>query len=313
MPSKKKSSRTLTPEVSIIIVNYRSLNLIDDCISSIYEHSSVQNFEIIVITNSGWGENGQKVIDKYPDVNWINPKKNLGFSAANNLGARNSSGKNLFFLNPDTLFVNDVIDKLLVASTNYPDSGIIGPFTLNNDLTHQPTVKNEFGLDHMLIIAFPFLKLFYPNKVFGHIEINKTQYVEVINGSAIFIPSELFVKIGGMNEDYFMYWEENDLCLSVKNTGKKILFCADARIIHLGGQTTNNVFIPMEIEKHRSQKQYLKKFAPQYVFLNRILGSITYFWRFIGALVLFKKCKISQFGTLFLWYTLKYDQHPWPE
>ncbi|HKJ34365.1 MAG TPA: glycosyltransferase [Balneolales bacterium] len=309
MPIKLNPNHKLTPDVSIIIVNYKSMNLIYDCISSIQKHSNNQSYEIIVVSNSIWNTDDLKVMDKYPDVRWFNPKNNAGFAAANNIGAEQANGKYLFFLNPDTLFHNDVIGTLLEASEQYPDAGIIGPYTLNSDLTHQPSVKNEFGLDHMLILAFPFLKILFSNKTFGHIPVKSTRYVEVVNGSALFMPHKLFDEIGGMNESYFMYWEENDLCKSVISMGKKILFYDNTKIIHLGGQTTGDVFIPMEIEKHRSQKQYLKKFAPQYVSLNRILGSIAYLWRFIGAIILLNKRKISQFGTLFYWYTFKYDQH----
>ncbi|HKJ32238.1 MAG TPA: glycosyltransferase family 2 protein [Balneolales bacterium] len=307
MTANSHNKKNDEPRVSVIIVNYHSMELIDNLITSIYKHSSHHQFEIIVVSNSEWGDHGKILFDKYPDIHWVNHGKNLGFSAANNIGARRAKGQYLFFLNPDTLFTTDVIGELLLAKSKYPDAGIIGPYTLNADMTHQPSVKNEFGLNHMLILAFPFLKLFFPQNKFGHISITNTQFVDVINGSALFLERNLFLKVGGMNEDYFMYWEENDLCRSVKNAGKKILFYKEAQIIHFGGETTQKVFVPMEIEKHRSQKQFLVKFDPRYVRLNRVLGAVAYLWRFIGSLLLFNKKKVTQFGSIFLWYIFKYE------
>ena len=305
MESDTKHSGNI--DISIIIINYQSIDLIEHCLDSIYRHKNDLKTEIIVVSNSEWGEKGTALLEKYPEITGINPGKNAGFAAANNLGAQSAAGKFLFFLNPDTLFVNDVLKELIQAAYEYPEAGIIGPYTYNPDMSHQPSVKNEFGMDHMLFLAFPFLRFFFTHKDFGHLPIKKTQYVEVVNGSAMFMSRHLFNEIGGMNESYFMYWEENDLCKSVKERGKKILFYERAKIIHLGKQTTHSVFIPMEIEKHRSQKRYLMKFHPKYVFSNRILGSITYLWRLMGSILLFRKGKVSQFGSLFLWYLFKYD------
>ncbi len=301
------TSSHINPDVSVIIVNYRSMKLIGDCISSIKQNNDSVRYEVIVVSNSEWGDDGKAVMEKYPEVHWINPEKNAGFAAANNIGADKATGRYLFFLNPDTLFANDVLNHLLQAVSDYPEAGLIGPMTLNPDGSHQPSVKNEFGMDHMFVLAFPFLKIFFGNKIFGHIPVKKTQFVEVINGSAMFIERELFVKTGKMNESFFMFWEENDLCRSVRNTGKEILFYDKAQIIHLGGQTTRDVFIPMEIEKHRSQKRYIMKFEPGYVVWNRLLGTISYFWRTLGAIILFRKRKISQFGNILIWYIFKYD------
>lgn len=301
------SSQHSKPDVSVIIVNYHSMKLIDDCISSIKQFNKSVRYEVIVVSNSEWGDNEKAVMEKHPEVQWINPGKNMGFAAANNIGADHASGEYLFFLNPDTLFVNDVLGHLSQTISEYPDAGLIGPLTLNPDGSHQPSVKNEFGMDHMLVLAFPFLKIFFRNKKFGHIPVKKTQFVEVINGSAMFIKRNLFFKIGKMNESFFMFWEENDLCKSVRKTGKRILFYDGARIIHLGGQTTRNVFIPMEIEKHRSQKRYLMKFEPGHVSWNRLLGAISYFWRTLGAILIFRKRKVSQFGNILFWYIFKYD------
>ena len=293
-----------SPLVSIIIVNYKCVDLILDCIKSIYNLNTVKRIEIIVISNSELADEEKRNL-LLRKVKVIPLDKNVGFATANNIGAENASGTYLFFLNPDTLFANDVIKELLNASDARSDAGIIGPMTLGINQIQQATAKRKFDFAEMLTVAFPFFRKIW-NQTPSVFRPSQTQFVDVVNGSAMFIRKDLFMEVGKMNENYFMYWEENDLCLRVQSRDRKVLYCMEAIIIHLGGETTKSIFLPMEIHKHRSQKIYIATYFPNLLFVNRILGIIAYSWRFAGSVILFRWKKVKQFGSILIWYTFTY-------
>lgn len=294
--------------VSIITVNYYSEKDILECFKSIYSLTN-NRFELILVSNSPVDPALHATLKSYNiDATIIENKENLGFAKACNIGAKNSSGDFLFFLNPDTRFLNDVIEKLFKCFYEKPSIGLIGPHTFDETGHSIPSVKNAFSVSYLLHLMFPPLVWFLnQDRLTGHYLPNKTQKVSVINGHAMFISTDLFNDLNGMEERFFMYWEENDLCKRVQEANKSVLFCHSSKLMHIGSTSTSNYFFKMEIEKHRSQMRFVKIHFPKLLFLNRMSGTIGYFWRTLLSLLLFRKNKTNQFWKIFIWYCFRYS------
>lgn len=295
------------PAVSVIIVNYNSLALISDCIDSIKTFTSVP-FEIIIVSNSHEElVEIQTVKEKLPSINYIESGSNLGFSKANNIGANHAKGKYLFFLNPDTVLLNNAIDLLHDKIDQTPEIGLIGPAIFDSEGNQEPSVVGHISSSTLFSLAFPFLRFFLPPKhQEGFYSPNSSEFVDVVHGSSMMISSKLYNEVEGMDEDFFLYSEERDLCLKVAKTDHKVLFFNEAKVEHIGGGASENLFLPLEIEKHRSKKKLIRKNYPQLVILNKFCGILGYGFRTIFSVLTFNRFKIQQFGTLFYWYLFIY-------
>jgi hypothetical protein len=233
--------------------------------------------------------------------------ENLGFATACNIGSTLASGDHLFFLNPDTRFNNDVITHLVKCSVKYTDAGIIGPKTFSTSSNISATAKEHLSPSFFLFLMIPFFRFFSDErKIGGHFIPEDTGYVPVLNGHALLISRALYQQLGGMDELFFMYWEENDLCLRAKKKGYKTVYCNEAELTHHKGTSTSPFFLKMEIERHRSQKKYILKHLQKYHSVNRISGIIGYSWRVLLSLFTLDKKKVSQHFTVLKWYLFTY-------
>lgn len=295
-------------KVSIITVNYYSEEEILQCYRSVIDKTKI-SFELILVSNSPIKDDFRNNLLSLPSKVLIKETgNNLGFAKACNLGSELATGDFLFFLNPDTRFINDVLSELIKCYDHYEQPGILGPKTFNESGTPVPSVKNHLSLVYFFSLMIPLLNFIFSIKYkTGHYLPAQTSEVPVLNGHALFIKKMLFKIVNGMEEKFFMYWEENDLCLKVKTQKKQAIFCNNAKLIHKSGTSTRPYFINMEIEKHRSQKKFILKHYPSWNFLNRISGCIGYSWRTIGSLFTFDRIKIAQFWNIFIWYCFRYN------
>jgi len=237
----------MTASLSIIIVNYNSIQLISDCLQSIFQSDPLLPFEIIIVDNS-LNENDEQIIHgKFPSVQWIRMDYNSGFARANNTGIRNSNGDAVLLLNPDTLFEDDSITQCyerLIRSKHIGASVQL----LNPDKTPQITGSYfiKGGINHFL--PLPVLgKLF---KWLGtRLKVKKTNVPEAkgevevdwINGAFLMVKRTAIEKAGLLDEDFFLYAEEIEWCSRLLRYGS---FCVygDLHAIHLQGETANETF-----------------------------------------------------------------------
>lgn len=221
-----------SPDVSIVIVNYNTKVLLCDCLDSIFSLTKRIDFEVIVVDNASSDGSETYVRERFPSILWVNSGSNLGFGRANNLGVERAMGKYIFFLNSDTILLNDAVSLFFdyMESNREKESlGVLGAYLLdkngnvNISCGYFPTPKREF--------AYLWRKLCHKS-----IEVsNSDKYVECISGADMFIPRELFLKIGGFDPQIFMYYEETDLQyrLSKIDVNRKVI--TGPRIIHLEG------------------------------------------------------------------------------
>lgn len=295
--------------VSIIIVNYNSLSLIENCIRSIQKFSTNSVSEIVIVSNSIEPEKKVaelKLLDKR--ILYINTGSNLGFAIANNIGAKKSSGEFLFFLNPDTILLNNAIDVLVDVFKRDIRTGVLGPAILDENKNIYPSVTGDFSFHVLLSLAIPLWnKITSPKNSKGFYIPDSSDDIDVIHGSAMFTSNKIFKSVGGMNEKFFLYCEERDFCLKTRKAGYKIQYTSKAKIQHIGGATSDpNNFIALEIIKHQSRKKLIEEHHSYLFRFNQICGVIGYFWRTLISILLRRKLKVRQFSKLLKWYLASY-------
>jgi GT2 family glycosyltransferase len=233
------------PDVSIVIVTYNSAEYIGNCIASILSQTK-RSCEIIVVDNASTDGTLERIKEKYPSVLLISNAGNAGFARANNQGFAVGTGRYFFLLNPDTLILDEAIDELVQYMDRNPDAGICGPKNVGPDLSLQ------YNCDHFPNILMQLTIYFHLDKIFPgfrwtnrflmkYWNYDEIKSVDRIQGCSLLIRSELYRLIGGLDNNYFMYFEETDLCYRVHKEGYKIVYYPDARIIHFGGESSKTV------------------------------------------------------------------------
>ena len=228
-------------DVSVIIVNYNTLELTKNTIDSVIEKTKNLNYEIILVDNSSTDGSVEFFEREYKDkIIFIKNNENLGFGRANNKGIEIAKGKYVFLLNSDTLLINNAIKILFDFMEKNENCGVCGGNLF--DINLRPT--NSFNMkmlsykdEYINSIVNLFLKIFkLKKKSFNYTQIPLK--VEIIIGADMFIRKNIFSKIGKFDEDFFMYHEESELCFRILKNGYKIYSIPQAEIIHLEGRSS---------------------------------------------------------------------------
>jgi GT2 family glycosyltransferase len=231
-------------DLSIICVNWNSLEYLRECLASVYENTHDISFEIIVVDNASPEGGIDSLKEKFPAIIVIKSSENLGFARANNLGFQHATGDYVLLLNPDTLLSGPAINILLSSARALPDAGILGGKLLNTDLSVQtqaiqkfPTITNQLVNIESLRLRWPAFPLWDIAPLF--VKNGRPVKVEVIPGACMLLRSEIFKKAGMFSEDYFMYAEDIDLNWKVRALGLSNYYIEDAQIIHHGGRSSS--------------------------------------------------------------------------
>jgi GT2 family glycosyltransferase len=256
-------------KLSIVIVSYNTCRLLNQCIFSIQRETNT-NYEIIVIDNDSKDGSYEMLINRYPKVKVIRNQKNVGFAKANNQGFAIASGKYYLMLNPDTVILEGALDKLVNFMDGNNDIGICGPRNVDPDgklqysCDHFPSVWNNLWSYINFANLFPEVKTFRRSQMM-YWDYSELRDVDKVMGSCLIIRSELYKKLNGLDENYFMYFEETDLCYRVRNLGYRVVFHPEAKIIHYGGESSKSqheeIYINDKIATYyyESQKYFFKK------------------------------------------------------
>lgn len=280
-------------ELSIIFVNWNSEEYLRESIASIYEHTHGVLFEIIVVDNASRAGSLDAIIQQFTDIMVIKSPENVGFARANNLGFKQSSGKYLLFLNPDTKFVNPAINIMLKQLRSLPDAGIAGSTLLNDDLTVQTSCIQNFPTILNQILDFETLRRRWPHwPLWGMSALvsnsSEPVAVEVISGACIMIKRDVFEGAGFFSRDYFMYAEDVELCYRVQQLGWKCYLAGDARVIHHGGGSSHKKANQWAaVTQRQAIFQFCRKTrGPRYALLYRIATGVAAVGRLMLVLVL---------------------------
>jgi len=249
-------------DVSIIIVNYNTISLLVNTVDSVFEKTEGVEYEIIVVDNNSSDNSKNILAEKYGyKITYIALSENIGFGRANNEGAKIAKGKNLFFLNPDTILLNNAVKILSDFLDSNPRVGCCGGnlFDADGRSTHSFArffTPSIFEIFDVLFKNLPKKIIYRRNIEFNYT--NKPLKVCYITGADLMIRSNIFNKLNGFDPDFFMYYEEVELEYRIRKSGCYIFNVPYAKIIHLEGKSFQNDYKKIDIF-FISQKIFIKK------------------------------------------------------
>ena len=231
-------------QLSIIYVNWNSLDYLRESIASVYQFTRHTEFEIIVVDNASPEGGIDEISQAFPQVTVIPSTRNLGFAGANNLGFAHSSGEYILLLNPDTQLFESSIDIMMDRAQKLSNAGIIGCKLLNTDRSVQLTSIQTFpNLINQVLDAEVLLTRWPKSRLWGIAPLFDdgvdTVPVQVITGACMLIRREVFEKAGRYSEDYFMYAEDLDLNYNVAKLGLTNYYVGATSLIHHGGRSSS--------------------------------------------------------------------------
>ena len=249
--------------VSIIYVNYKTCDLILDSVRSVKEMTCDVDYEIIVVDNHSEDCSLERIKECYPEIICIQSFENMGFGRANNLGLEKVKGDYVLFLNPDTLLRNDAISVLYRFMEANPSVGACGGNLY--DERGEPTTSfsrkfPSFVWEFLSIFYLPPLCFSYPKSKFFNKE-NIAIPVASVIGADLMVRRTVLDKLGGFSPDFFMNYEETELCHRIHKVGLGVYSVPTAQITHLEGRAS---YIK------RSRLYYL--YEGQYIYFRKVYG-----------------------------------------
>lgn len=248
-------------QLTIIVVNWNTRDLLRECLNSIPTAAADLTYEVIVIDNGSIDGSGEMVADQFPWVRLVENKQNLGFAAANNQAIALSRARHVLLLNSDARLLSGAAHTLVKYLDAHPQVGIVGPQLLNSDLTYQgswaefPTLVGELLLltDLARIAYGPA----YPSPPAE--QSRKQRMVDWVSGACLMARRAAIDAVGPLDEAYFMYAEETDWCYRMKQNGWSVAFVPEAVAIHASGASSRRVPERRRAQIYRSKWLFMRK------------------------------------------------------
>jgi len=289
-------------KLSIIIVSWNVREDLVRCLRSIEENRPFAEFKIIVVDNASSDGTVDSIKQDFPDVTIIANEENRGFAAANNQGIKKARGQYLFFLNPDTIVHPLSLDVLMNFMDGNSNAGACGSKLLNDDGTTQPSVRRFPTFRGALYrhTVFRFLGIFrseYKKWLMKDFDYDREMDVDEVTGAALMVRRSVIDRIGGMDESFFMYYEEVDLCYRIKQSGWRTVFVPEAVITHLGGRPTNQISVMSRILMLTSLLIFFRKYRGE-------LATGFFSCVFKPAIILRDVCNVAIGAVTFIFATV---------
>lgn len=264
-----KGNKIMRKKISYIIVTWNNEEIIEECLTSLLKYAAYET-EVIVVDNDSkdatcevirnLGKNKIKIIETHA---------NLGFSKANNVGIEYATGDYVFFVNPDVIFIEDIITPMVKMLDENSNIGVISPRLLYRDGTFQVSCCNFPSAKKVLWDDFHLCKLCSEEKKMKLAQAQyrgtKNHYVDWTYGAAHLCRMEDVKAVGGYPEGYFMYGEDTEFCMYFKDKlNKDTYYLWDSRLIHLGGYSEKKVLNSKKIVYGTNAAMY---------FVNKYYGS----------------------------------------
>jgi len=230
-------------DISVIIVSYNTADLIGPCLTSVLDQTGVDK-EIFIVDNASPDGSAALINKAFPAIHLIANEENRGFAVANNQAIAHCRGRYILFLNPDTVLQENCLSTSLSYLDGHPEIGLAGLHILNPDGTDQESVSRRY------------LSQRYTS---GELT-NLPGPIACVLGAAMIAPREAIISVGGFDEDYFLYGEDEDLCLRIRQQGLQIGFIEAARVVHYHGQSER---------KSTSAEVWRKKIRAEYLFYRK--------------------------------------------
>jgi GT2 family glycosyltransferase len=261
-------------DLSIIIVNWNTRQFLAQCLQSLQQTASAADpigrsltfgpylTEVFVVDNASQDDSVHSIRDQYRWVRLIENDQNVGFAPANNQALRVYAGRYALLLNSDTEVKPEAMQRLVDFMDQHPQAGAVGAHLLNGDGTLQPSCQP------MLTPWREFWRLTFLDWVVRRSTYDMERWtdasprqVEVIKGACLLVRRAALDRIGLLDEQYFMYTEEVDLCYRLLSDGWTLHWLPTAHVIHYGEASSQQMAEKMYVQLYRSKAQFYRKFG----------------------------------------------------
>jgi N-acetylglucosaminyl-diphospho-decaprenol L-rhamnosyltransferase len=246
--------------LSIIIVNWNTRDLLARCLASVYAHLPQAEAEVLVVDNGSTDDSPTMVREFFPLARLIRNSQNVGFARANNQAMQECIGQSILLLNSDTEVKPGALDGLLQVMEQYPEAGAAGSRLLNPDGTLQcscypaPTLSREFWRMLHLDVLWP-----YGSYRMTDWNLDMPREVDSVSGACLLLRRTALDQVGLLDEDYFFYSEEVDLCYRLRRAGWRIYWTPQAQVVHYGGQSSRQLRDEMFLRLYWGKIAYFRK------------------------------------------------------
>ena len=268
----------MAADISIVIVSYNVREYLRNCLGSIIRHSGRLTVEIIVVDNHSEDGSVEMVRGEFPSVKLIANQENYGFATANNQGMKESKGKYVLLLNPDTLLREDTLSVTRDYMERYPEVGCVGIKTYTASGSIFPN-GSSFPASWKVMAKFLMVKQILPNRwirrnfsrsvgrLFSYYaDRDVEREVDMVGGFFMFVRRGVIDTVGLMDEDYFLEIEDSDWCMRMKRAGWRVRYIPYASFIHLIGKS---------IDRYRfSKSSFLNEFTNTMRFYRKFYTSV---------------------------------------
>ena len=252
-------------DLSIIIVSHNHSKYLSKNIKSIIRNTVNINYEIVLVNNLKKDEGILNIVEKYPQIKYVENQFVKGFSANNNMGIKKSSGEYIAILNPDTYLLNNAFEIILGYMKKNKRIGVCGPKILNPDGSLQYSCRKFPSFKSFLYRRTPLRIFFNQNEINkDHLMINfdrvKPSKVDWMLGACLIIKRKQLEKIGMLDENFFMYCEDIDICYTMKNKSLDRVYVPEAEICHFHqAQTDKKFFSKLTLYHFKSMAYFIIK------------------------------------------------------
>ncbi len=287
---------------SVIIIAYNSCDFIPACLKSVRDACEGIDSQIIVLDNGSNEPIIPEIKNFFPEVEWIDSKENLGFGKGCNLAEKHATKPYLFFINPDTIISKNAFREMLNFMEEHPDAGTVGCRILNEDGSLQwacrrsfPTIVSAVSKTIGLAALFPKSKTLASYNM-TYADPDEMTEVDAISGSFFCIRRDVYEKLNGFDEDFFMYGEDLDLCFRTKQMGLKNYYTPVTNILHFKGQSCRTRRWGSYVDFYKAMLIFVKKHKDLYFVPNFLVSFGILFAAFVG---MFSRL-IPKFWKMFL-------------
>jgi hypothetical protein len=259
------SGATARADVSVVIVTWKVRDLVDACLRTLVEGTRTASLEILVVDNDSGDGTIEMLRERWPQVVAIPSGGNLGFSGGNNLGFAHATGRHVLLLNPDTEVHDGAVDRLLERLDADPELGLVGPkVLLPSGRIQLPCARRFPDLWNQGLEILGFAHKWPRSRLFGDYRMGWWDHlderdVDAVSGCCLLIRRELLLSLGGLDESFFMYGEDLDLCWRVRRSGHRIRYVPSAGILHLSESSSVQDGHRMFIETFESMYTFFRK------------------------------------------------------
>jgi len=273
-------------KLSIIIVNYNVKYFLEQCLHSVRKAIKGLDVEVFVIDNNSVDGSVEMLLQKFPDVQTIANKDNVGFSTANNQGIKIAQGQYVLLLNPDTIVEEDTFSKVVQFMDEHEDAGGLGVKMVDGKGNFLPESKRGLPTPSVAFYKiFGLSRLFPKSRIFGRYHLGylnkeETHEVEILSGAFMLLRKSVLDKIGLLDETFFMYGEDIDLSYRIIKGGYKNYYFPKTRIIHYKGESTKKSSVNYVVVFYRAMVIFARKhFSAKNARLFSILINLAVYFR----------------------------------